>query len=97
MALPDPHHVLEKTEGHRRVDRALVLEEHVDQDLSLGRSDREEQIRVATPEELVHEGARAEGERGEIDALGDGLREHHLEEARGVLDLRERSLDEKVV
>ncbi len=97
VRLPDPDHVAQEPEGHARVDRALVLEEHVDERRAAREERREEQIGVPPRKRFVHEAPGTELERGEIEARDERRWQRGAQLARDVVDLRERGLEEAVV
>jgi pyridoxine 5'-phosphate synthase PdxJ len=95
--LPEADHVAEQAKRHVRVGPALVLEQDVDPNRYATDRDAIHEVTEARAELGVDVAAGLDLQRGEVEALAQRPRQHGTQLGNGVVAVRERRLEERVV
>jgi hypothetical protein len=95
--LPQTHHGARHAEDHEVLDLPLLLDDHIKVGELAAQLGREDQIAVAAPQRRVDEAAALHAQRAKVQRLDHVLWQHSLQQAGGVLALREREPEQGVV
>ena len=96
--VPDANQVLQEAQRHPRIERGLMLEEHVNERLAATADLHAiQQIGVRVPELIVDEGAGADRQRREVQLRPDRRGQDKLELAAREIGLTKGGLEEGVV